>query len=376
MDARLVRTRWRVSVIAVAAMTLSSACLGGDVRPSGAPVAVRPNATPVRPSPSPTYFPFDTTRLALAPSDVPGLGGRELLPGDLTIDQEAHLLYLSDPGASAIHVFDVTSPATRYVAAIPLPGPPSDIVLAPDLRRLFVSLATSQVAIVDLDPASPRHRTTSALVATNAAGKAGAIEYAPRDRTVLVTNPAEGSVTVIDAVRGEWRAKSTDLGTRLGPLRYYSVDNSVYLTTESVFHRLDPKTGARLGRYGPPAPCAGFAMDARRKEAILSCGTTPDTQKLYRWDILPARATAEYDQIGSAEAIVFNANADRYFIAAPAFVRGPAIGIFGGPRSVFVTNVPSTSVSRAVAYDETNRLVYTQGPRGILSFPSPPDRIP
>ncbi len=380
--ARAARRRGAVRSLAAAMLALTTVCAPANSQATDR-VATRAPASPsgARPSPTLTYESFNTTRLVLATTDIPGLDTRTLTAGDLALDQVAHLLYLTDRGGNAIHIFDIATPTARYAAAIPLPGPPGNLVIASDLRKLFVALAAGRIAVIDIDAASPRVRTVTSTISLvlpglTVPGEVSAIEYAAPEHKVFFATSG-GAVGSMDAVRERKNEMWTEIpDRRVGGLRYHPGDGYLYLTTERTMYRFDPRSGSAIASFTTFAGCAGIGIDGPRNQALVSCGATPDTAHIARWDFQSAKVVAIYDQIADADVIIFDATADRFFISAPRYARGPAIGMYGGPRGLFVTDVPTTPVSRAVAYDEANRVVYTQGPRGLLSFPSPPDRTP
>lgn len=56
--------------------------------------------------------------------------------------------------------------------------------------------------------------------------------------------------------------------------------------------------------------------------------------------------------------------------AAQGFHRGPVIGLFDG-NGQFLTNVPTSSISHQVAFDEANLIVYAVlGPLGAIRLPA------
>lgn len=373
------RTQTRWTGLASLVLVVATACAPARGVPPSASTRAPASPTDARLSPSPTSIPFNTTRISLTHTDIPGLGARTLLVGDLAMDQRSHLLYLTDRTGSAVHVFDVAGPEARHITAIPLPGPPNDLVIAADLRRLFVSLSAGRVAAIDLNPASPGFHTAIATLETGGRGEVGALGYATREQKLFVANPTEGLVIVIDAARWKVNTRLDGLDKSIGRFAYRPSVGKMYLTSGPALYRFDGGLEYRDDGLGPPTPpCigSGVAIDAARDQALVSCGSAPGTEEILRWDLAGRRVTATYDQIGNADAIVYSEAADRFFVAAPRFGRGPVIGMYGGERGLFVTNVPTTPASRSVAYDETNHVVYTQGERGLLSFLSPPARTP
>ena len=77
----------------------------------------------------------------------------------------------------------------------------------------------------------------------------------------------------------------------------------------------------------------------------------------------------QFAKSGGADAVIYNAKADRFFAARSGYHRGPVMGMFDGSGN-FITDVPTTSVSHEVGFDQTNDVVYTEG-GGLIWFQIP-----
>jgi DNA-binding beta-propeller fold protein YncE len=141
------------------------------------------------------------THETLAPISIPPVKGQTAVIDIMAVDQVTHRLWVADgtnPAQPGIDVFDLSSVPGRYVETIRLAAVPFGLVIAPDLHRLYSGNDDGSVAVIDIDPASPRVNKVVQRILTRAKGVADLIEYDPKDHLVFVTNPDDGMISVID----------------------------------------------------------------------------------------------------------------------------------------------------------------------------------
>ena len=170
------------SAIAVAMALLVSACSGTTATPSPtvAPTTaptVAPTPTPTvaaspTATPAPTLLPIieaNTTKIALTKIPIPPIAGKTASIDIIEIDQAAHLMYVTDRTDTGLDIFDVSTATAKYVKTIDMGSPPNGVSVAKNVNKVFVTTNDSNVAIIDIDPASAKYQTI--LLKLNTGGK-------------------------------------------------------------------------------------------------------------------------------------------------------------------------------------------------------------
>ena len=103
----------------------------------------------------------------------------------------------------------------------------------------------------------------------------------------------------------------------------------------------------------------GLAINPTTNHALLGCSSR-SANVAVEWDLTGGKAVASFDQAGAGDAVFYSAKADRFFFAASNFNRGALMAIFSANPVKFLTGIPTAVGSHAVAYDETNGIIYTQ----------------
>jgi DNA-binding beta-propeller fold protein YncE len=157
------------------------------------------------------------TREALTRVHVPPVEGRTGVMDAMVIDPESHLLYVADSTDAShpgVDVIDVGGPAGVYRRTIPTGDAlPNGLALVPERHRLYAASDEGGVAVIDIDPASPRAWTVVDTLTTAHTGPADLLAYDPREHRVFAVYPVDGLVAVIDTDAQRVVARITDLGT-------------------------------------------------------------------------------------------------------------------------------------------------------------------
>ena len=319
-----------------------------------------------------------TTKLPLRHVGVPATAVGMKFCDTVEIDQNAHRLYAGDNWAGGVDVFDIATPEAKYLKTIKTKGGFYGIAIAPDLRKVFVGLAAGILGVIDVDPSSPTVDTFIARIDIGATGSADLIEYVPALKKVYAGMHNDRSVGVIDAVTHAVVAKIGGLGGAIEQPRYNEGDGMVYVAsrTANALHQIDPKTDTlvRTIDIGDACNPNGVAIDPKTQQALLVCDNKERPHTVI-WDLKAQRLAAIIAESGGGDGAVFDPTIGRFFAAHSSFTGGPVIGIFGGEPVRFLTNVPTARGASWVAYDRTNRLLYTpaieDGRPALISFPLP-----
>ena len=366
---------------AVALVLTTVALLSAGCAPAATP-SVQPSPSPASAiRPTPTTLPVlaeHTTRQPLTRTPIPPVVGRTVSFDAMEIDQAANRLYITDRGDQGVDVFDVSTSTPKYLQTITLGVRPSGLSIATDRNTLYIGNNDSTVAVIDINPASASANTIVATINTGGPGGVDLVEYDPKDRKVYAANADDCFISAIDATTNAVVKKIDHLGGALEQPRYDPGDGMLYLTgsDDNVIYQIDPTRDELVRKFDVGVPCAphGLAINPGTNQALLGCGNR-EQQHTLAWDLEAGKVLATFDQVGAGDLALYDAKADRFFFAAANFYRGGQVGIFSGSPIQFLTNVPTAVGSNGIAYDETNRIVYTAdrtpGQAALLSFQLP-----
>ncbi len=301
-----------------------------------------------------------TTMVPLNTVELPASQGVKITD-TIDIDQEAHLLYYGDNWSGGLDVFDISTPAARYVKTIRIRGTFYGICVVKDVHKVFVGVSNSSVAVVDIAPNSPTLHTVIATIDTGGKGAADLVDWDPIHKKLYMANRADGFVTSIDGVTNKIVNHIGNLSPGIEQPRYNPVDGMVYVTDNrtSVLYQIDPVTDrlARTFPIGVDCRPNGMAINPKTNQALLACNNREHPQTII-WDFSKGQIAAVMSEVGNGDGVIYNAKVDRFFFAASGFPSGPVMGIFKGSPAQFLTNVPTMRGSSWVAFDETHRMVY------------------
>ena len=296
----------------------------------------------------------------------------------LDIDQEAHLLYAGDSWSGGVDVFDIATADAKYLRTIKMRNTFYGISVAKNVNKVFVGLRSSAVAVIDIEPSSPKVNTVVAEVDTGGRGSADLVDYDAVDRKLYAANRNDGFMTSIDAVNNTVVKRIDGLGAALEQPRYNPSDGMVYLSGngDNVLYQIDAKTDALVNTFDIGDVCKpnGLAINPNANQALLACSNRERPHTVI-WDLNQQKLASVIEESGCGDGAIYVSSIDRFFFAAAGFTGGPVMGIFGGNPVRFLTNVPTPQGASWVAYDETNRLVYApaiqDGKPALVSFPLP-----
>jgi len=333
--------------------------------------------------PTPTTLPVvagDTTTLSLTKIPIPPIQGKTASIDIIVIDQDAHLLYVTDRTDNGIDVFNVSTPNAQYVRTIDMGSGPNGVIVAKNVNKLFVGNNDSSVAVVDIDPSSPRANTVIARLNTGGKNRADELDYDPKERKIYIANSDDQFVTVIDAVQNSIIKKIDVPGGAIEQPRYNPSDGRMYMTgsEDNVVYQFDPTSDTIVSKTDVVDKCNpnGLAINPNTNQALLGCSSRDQPQHAALWDLKAGKVLDTFQQAGAGDMTLYDEKADRFFFAASNFFRGGQMAMFSASEPVkFLTNVPTAVGAHAVAFDETNNIVYTQdqlpNEGALFSFPLP-----
>jgi YVTN family beta-propeller protein len=322
----------------VAAGTLALSACGGFAEPALQPLTKQP----------------------LARVELPPVHGLTATFDTMALDRANRRLYIADGLDQGVDVIDLTVPPGRYLVTVPLKTVPHGIVLAPDLKRLYTANDGSTVSVIDADPSSPHANSVLATISTNGQGIADLIDYDPVDHKLYVGNLDDGFVSSISVYTNKVVKQVPNLG-RVEQPRYDAADGMVYVASadrDSII-QVDPRTDTLVKEYPLPVKCVphGVAINPATNQGIIGC-SDKDSPVTLAWDFGQKRVIGSFDLAGAGDAVIYDAEAGHFYFAAASFA--PAeIAIFNGAPIRFLTAVPTSHHSNAVAYDGVTKLIYT-----------------
>jgi DNA-binding beta-propeller fold protein YncE len=339
----------------------STALLKAAMAPHGVPVTattVIPDAPPV--AADTTWVPLGFTK-----THAP-------VTGDLIdVDQMRHKLYVGHAATDTIEQYDVSQPNPQWDRSYTVPGGLAGILIAPDIQKVFGG-SPNGLAIVDVDPSSPNF---GQLLNTISIGPGGSdeLDYDPIDHKVYFTDVGDGEIGVADAVHNSLIKTFTGIDEpQIEQPRYNPADGMIYVAYRSTnrLAKFDPRSDTQVSVTPLGVPCtpSGVAIKPTTNMALLGCRAWPGPGLVF-WNLATNSLDHTIPNVTGVDGAIYNAKADRFFAAASRWHRGPVMAMMDGSGN-FITNVPTTSASHQVGYDQVNRVVYALG-GGLVSFTVP-----
>jgi len=351
----------------VAASAPASAKPAASAAASAKPAASASASAKPSVAPTPTTLPIvaaDTAQVTLDKIAITPLAGKTLSADIMEVDQAAHLLYVTDRATNGVDIIDISSYPGKFVKTIPVPGKGTNgLTIAKNVNKILVGNNDSSVSIIDIDPKSPTVNTVLATLSTGGKKRADETDYDPNTKKMMVANSDDSFVTTVDMVANKI-VKRIDLLPAGGieQPRYNPTDKFMYLTgsENNIMYQFDMTKDAMTKQTDVVDPCNpnGNAINPTLNIALLGC-SNKKTQHTAVWDFKTSKVISTTDKVGTGDASIYDAKADKFFFAASNFYRGGQMGIFSGDGK-FIANVPTAVGSHGVAYDETNNAVFTQ----------------
>ena len=306
---------------------------------------------------------------------IPPIQGKTGSFDIMEVDQSAHLLYVADRTTQGVDVFDISTPAARYVETIAAGTGTNGVSVAKNVAKVFATTNDSRVIVIDANPASPTHHKIVTSLSTGGKKRADELDYDPRDRKVYAANSDDGIVVAIDAVRNRIVKRWDNVGEGLEQPRYNAGNGMMYMTSsdQNAVFQFDPMHDVLVKKFEVGAACNpnGLAINPRTHQALLGCSNrkAPITAL---WDLNAGKVIQTFSQVGAGDMTVYSAKTDLFFFAASNYPPGPVIAVFTGSNVRWLANIPSVTGAHALAFDETHNVLYainqTPNQAGLIAF--------
>jgi YVTN family beta-propeller protein len=294
----------------------------------------------------------------------------------MAFDPVDRKLYIADSTDQGVDVMDMSTPPGHFLVTIPLHTIPHGVALATDVQRLYTGNDDSTVSVIDINPRSPHRYTLLASVNTNGQGIADLVDYDPVDHKLYAANLDDGFMSAIDVNTNAIVKQIPNLGKIEQP-RYDSANGMVYIGNDDrdSIIQINARTDTVVKEYPLPVKCVprGLAINPATNQGIIGC-SDKDNPVTLAWDFTSNRVIGSFDLAGAGDAVIFDAEAGHFYFAASSYA--PAeIAVFNAAPIRFLTAVPTSHHSNAVAYDHAHHLMYTYDGKhleaGLWAFPDP-----
>jgi WD40 repeat protein len=149
----------------------------------------------------------------------------------------------------------------------------------------------------------------------------------------------------------------------------------MYMTSsdQNAVFQFDPTTDTLIKKYDVGTSCNpnALAINPKTNQTLLGCSNTK-TPMVVLWDLKTRTAITTFTDAGGCDMTVYFSKHDLWLAACANFPKGAALAIFAGSPIHWVANVSTAAGSHALAYDETNNVIYTLDQRpnnaGLMAF--------
>jgi len=277
-------------------------------------------------------------------------------------DQAQHRIYFADQATHGVDVVDISTVSPRFVGIIDVGGATKGLAYAPDRHRLYASIESGAVAVINMDPASARYMHMIDQVAVDQT-QADLLDYSPNTHMLYVGTGHTNGVVAVDAntdnVVSRYDAKSA-----VEQPRYNPADGNLYVTTpgEDSVLQISTDTG-KVTRTYTIRHChpTGLAINPNRQLAMVACRSSTGLINLRTGANEVSRIVAGGDIVS------YDAGADRFLVGSSHGATDSSVGVFDGDGQFLAQVKTSDSAHGAVIDDATGR-VYALSAVGLLSF--------
>jgi DNA-binding beta-propeller fold protein YncE len=239
-------------------------------------------------------------------ADVPLSGDTGRLDYE-SLDESINRLYIAHLGANSVIAFDTLR--NRVVATIPDTASVRDVLVVPELQRVYAAAqGTQEVVVID--------ERTNGIVARIKAGDVDGLAYDPRTQQLFVSDEDGERDAVIDTQTNRL-AGSVELGGQAGNTQYDDGTHHVLVAvqTRNDVAEIDPQTRTIVRRYPLPG-CLhghGLAIDAGYRYAYVACQFN---SVVVRLNLTTGQVDASSSVGIGADVLAIDFGLDRLYIAS------------------------------------------------------------
>lgn len=315
-----------------------------------------------------------TGPVSLVEIAIPPNSGKTGKFDGMAVDQAAHLLLVADRTSNSLDVLDIRTAHPRLLSAVALGAVPNGVDVATDLGRAFVGVDGGKVVMVDIDRSSHSFLTVTGRLASGSQA-VDLVAYDPDDHLVLAAAPNDGVLALLDPDGGKPPNRIT-LGPGLEQPLYDAATRTAYVASsvDDVLWSVQlPFAAVQRFPLGTACGPAGMALNPEAGRVLVGCSDKLP-QATVTYDLRQHRTARVDPKAGGADLAVYSRAAGRFFLAAGHNAAGPEIAIFSG-AGVYQTAVGLPAAAPGVAFDDANRLIYTEDARpgkgGLFQFAIP-----
>jgi len=328
--------------------------------------------------PSPIDPQTASMSLPLATAEVPGATITRKFTDTFDIDQQAHRVYYADNWTAGLEVFDISTPKPKWIKTIPLGANQNGVRVAKNVNKVYVGIAGSRMAVVDIDPSSKTCDTVLQVIHTG--GGVAAVDligYEPNSKEVYACNRGDNFITFYDATTDKAIGKIDNLKGQEDPV-FNPNDGMIYVTsnTISVLFQIDAKTHKLVHTFelGSDQRPNVLCLNVRANQALLVSSNHDKPQHVI-WNFKTQKIDATVTEIGNGDGGVYIPRLDKYLIGAGGHMPTPGVGIVSGTNPHFLGFVPTGRTSSWVGFDEAHDMVYVptviEGRAALTGFAMP-----
>lgn len=240
-------------------------------------------------------------------ADVP-LNGDTSRFDYLSLDPQAHRLYVAHLGASTVTVFDTQSnKVTRDISGV---AGVHGVIAVPELHRLYASATNdNKVAVID--------DQSYGVVATVPTGRyPDGLAYDPDHHKVYVSNEQGATDTVID-VNTNQRVTDVQVGSDVGNTQYDPQSQRMFVAVggPNQLVEIDPATDRVVAQHAVPGcdGAHGVYLNSAARVAYVAC---EGNAKLVAVDMASWQVTATDSVGGTPDVLAFDQAMGRLYVAS------------------------------------------------------------
>ena len=277
-------------------------------------------------------------------------------------DQAGHRIYFADQATHGVDVVDISAGSPRLVAVVDVGGATKGLAYAPDRHRLYASIESGYVAVIDTDEPSKQFMHMIDQVTVDQT-QADLLDYSPQTHTVYAGTGHSDAVVAIDANTDKVVSRY-DAASAVEQPRFNPADGNLYVTTPGTdsLLQINTVTGKVMRTY-TIRHChpAGLAINPTRQLAMVACRSSTGLINLRNGANEVSRT------VPGGDLVSYDAGADRFLVGASHGPKDSSVGVFDG-NGQFLAQVKTSDSAHGAVIDDATGVVYALSAVGVLSF--------